>query len=317
MHFRRAPYRAQPGQVISPSIFQRWGYNVKVITAFEPLQPRADIVFVPNRQRVPNRRSIPGLTEIVMRKFLFPSDEAVLWSANAIRAAAHLIRRHPRTVVFSTFPPINSHVVAWCLKAKYDVRWIADFRDPLAGSPGRAIANSQTGLGAIPTAVDRVLQSAIFKTADVIIANTDAVRDRWRKQFPGYAAKLVNIWNGFDAEEMAAPARVPARTCKVMAHTGIIYAGRHPGPLLESLERLIRSGRIEPGKLRIDCVGHICWESTPKRGIIRATGKARVCSRNRGVIANGSAQAMTRSGLPAPSGRDCPGSRAADSIKGL
>jgi hypothetical protein len=271
-----------PG-AIRPSHFskylQRFGYNVKVITASEPEAGREEVIFVPDRYTVPNRSRISGLAEILLRRLFFPCDAGIRWSADAFRAAESLVRSHPNAVLFSTFPPLSTHLAALRIKRKYGIRWIADFRDPLAGSPSRVV--SRRLLRVLASVTDRTVQNAIFRHADVLIANTDTVLDRWRNQFRGYASKMVHIWNGFDEEEMLGAAPKPVRHFKVIAHVGSIYTGRHPVPLLESIDRLSRAARINAKELLVHLVGYIGWDQLPNRelfermsgaGILRAPG---------------------------------------------
>jgi hypothetical protein len=161
------------------------------------------------------------------------------------------------------------------------VRWVADFRDPLVGSPGRELTQSKLHLGAIPAAVDRLIQRGAFRDADVLIANTDSVLDSWRRKHPATSHKLAHIWNGFDPEETLSAIPPPERSFQVLAHVGSIYTGRHPGPLLESMQRLIRNGRLDPKRILVHLVGHVTWNQLPDRelfeylkelGCVRATG---------------------------------------------
>ena len=215
----------------------------------------------------------------LLRRLFFPSDAGMRWSADAFREAESLVRSHPNTVLFSTFPPLSTHIAALRIKRKYGVRWIADFRDPLAGSPSRVVSGRI--FRALASVTDRTVQNAIFRHADVLIANTDTVLDRWRNQSPEFASKMVHIWNGFDQEDMLEAAPKPVRAFTVIAHVGGIYTGRHPAPLLESIDRLSRAGRINPKELLVHLVGYIRWDQLPNRelfvrlsdaGVLRAPG---------------------------------------------
>src|SRR3954451_6046126 len=143
---------------------QRFGYNVKVISASEPEAGHDEVVFVPDRYTVPKRNRISGLAELVFRRLFFPCDAGMRWSADAFRAAEPLIRNHPNAVLFSTFPPLSTHIAALRIKRKYGVRWMADFRDPLAGSPSRVV--SRRLVRAVASVTDRTVQNAIFRHAD-------------------------------------------------------------------------------------------------------------------------------------------------------
>ena len=269
------PPSSLPG-AIRPSHFskylQRFGYDVKVITGTEPEAGRDEVTFVPDRCTGPNRKRMSGIAERVLRRLFFPYDAGLTWSTDVFNVAEALVRRNPNTVIFSTFPPLSTHFAALRLMRKYGVRWIADFRDPLAGSPSRMAWQRRS----FSSRTDRTVQNIIFRHADVLIANTDTVLDRWRNEFPEFASKMVHIWNGFDDEQMLEAAPKPARGFKVLAHVGTIYSGRHPAPLLESIERLSRAGHNKVKELLVHLVGYIAWEELPRHDLFETMSAAGV-----------------------------------------
>jgi glycosyltransferase involved in cell wall biosynthesis len=147
------------------------------------------------------------------------------------------------------------------LKARYGIRWIADFRDPLVGNPFRKRRGRVSGV------LDRVLQSWVFRHADALIASTDATLELWHKQAPKYRKKMHLIWNGFDPEDALEAVPLPKRNYKLLVHSGTIYGPRHPGALLSSLHRLIRKGLLSSDKFVFQLVGAMeeGWSRDPKQ----------------------------------------------------
>jgi hypothetical protein len=184
-----------------------------------------------------------GLARFVQH--LWPYNEHIEWVPPAVAQAAKLIEQHNISAIFSTSPPVATHLVALWLKRRYGVRWVADFRDPIDGNPFRGMC------------YDSLLERAIFQHADVCIANTDALAETWRNRHSGTAGKATVLWNGFDpAEEF--PSMQPRQTQrKVLAHIGSIYGGRTPALLLDSLRRLIQSGQLDPRSVVVDLVGEL------------------------------------------------------------
>lgn len=180
---------------------------------------------------------------------IVPYNERLEWMPHALRAACHIADREPIAAVISTSPPLATHVAAWFLKARYRLRWIADFRDPLYGNPGRARRWARP--------YDLSLERAIFRSADSLVAVTDNVRDEWRARYPRWAEKMHLIWNGFDLEETVRPLPIPPRQERVLAHIGFLYSQRHPYNLVEALDRLISAGRVHPAKIRLVFLGPI------------------------------------------------------------
>lgn len=223
------------------------GYGVTVLTASAQAAGGPDCV-----HHVEQRRTF---TEKVLRKFLVPGEEAMPWIRPAFRAAAKLHAESPFSAVFSTFPPTAAHLVALRLNRRFGIPWIADFRDPMRGSSARLHH-------AFPH-IDRTLEPVIFRRASALIANTEAVAKTWIRRYPEWARKITAIPNGFDPDEPLGPAPIPPRPYRVLGHFGEIAGFRHPGVLLDSIERLIAAGRLDPAGLRVRLAGLMDWPDSP------------------------------------------------------
>jgi hypothetical protein len=182
----------------------------------------------------------------------------MLWSVKAFRIAERIVVADQNSCIISTFPPVNTHLIALALKRRYpSVQWVADFRDPLANSPSRLASPQDRQFPRLCSFAEQKLQARIFAAADKVVANSDRVADIWRSQVPQYAHKIEHIWNGFDSEEDLGPKPIPPRPFQVIAHVGGIFGYRSPGMLLESLERLIDAGRVDPATVRVRQVGSV------------------------------------------------------------
>ncbi len=202
-------------------------------------------------------RDLAGFAERVARKFFMPHDEGFTWTPRAVGRAMELHRESPFGAIFSTSPPYTTHYAAMWLKRKLGVRWIADFRDPLAGNPfRRSPADARW---------DACLERRIFRHADIVVANTEAVAAMWRKTYPEWAGKVRTIWNGFDPADGIGPMPAPPRPHKVIAHAGSIYGDRHPGLLFAAFRRLIERNLLNPREWRIRSMGFVDENSSMDR----------------------------------------------------
>src|SRR5262249_17363257 len=157
--------------------------------------------------------TLNGLTEMALRKFLFPTDEGLLWTLSAVATAERIVREHSIRAVYSTAPPFSTHLAALRLKHRLGMKWIADFRDPLVRNPFRVQAG-------VPARVDRFLERRIFRHADALVTVTDAIGQDWAAKSPDCAGKIHVIWNGFDpAEKFPTPA-VAHGPRRVLSHIG-------------------------------------------------------------------------------------------------
>jgi glycosyltransferase involved in cell wall biosynthesis len=194
-------------------------------------------------------RSLSGWIELVSRKSFLPHDEGIAWLPRAVREALAWHRREPIRALFSTAPPISTHLAALWLKRRLPVRWVADFRDPLASNPFRTLP--------IDRLLDPWIERKILRHADAVIANTEAVGEMWRRRYPHWAHKVNVIWNGFDPADDYGALPLPPRSYKVMAHIGEIYGNRHPGILLSAFRRQIERGALAPAAHRIHLIGNL------------------------------------------------------------
>jgi glycosyltransferase involved in cell wall biosynthesis len=177
---------------------------------------------------------------------LAPYNEQWPWIPAALRQASEANRAEPAQAVVSTFPPLAGHIAGLLFHRRFGVPWIADFRDPLAGSPFR----NRPWAGPY----DRMLEAAVFRHAAAVIVTNDAVAERFRELHPRHAGKIHVLWNGFDPEEPAvrpAPDSAPRR----LVHAGSLYGPRKPDTLLRALDRLLGAGRLAPGAWRVEFIG--------------------------------------------------------------
>ena len=176
-----------------------------------------------------------------------PYNERIPWSVYAADCAARLIRERPIRAILSTTPPVGTHIAAMAVRKRFGIPWISDFRDPVLGNPFRTAPRARPFY--------RRMEQAIARHSARIVVNTPAFLETMKERYPDCAAKMSVIPNGYDPEESFGPLPVPARSRKIIAHIGTLYGGRHPGLLLASFERLIARGALDPGSVRLECIG--------------------------------------------------------------
>jgi glycosyltransferase involved in cell wall biosynthesis len=237
-----------------PAYFCRYlpefGYQPTVIT-------RSDIPEAPpssaSVRRAPST-SVPGTglrlagwAAHCIERYLLPYNERLLWVPSAVSQASSFLKTAGQPVLLSTSPPVATHFAALTLKRKHNLKWIADFQDPLWGNPFRTRPFAHH--------YDRALERLIFKSADAVIANTDSVGQLWRRRYPQWQHKIHVITNGYDPQDRISPSRALQSDRRVIAHVGAIYGGRRPQVILACLDRLIENGRLDPGAVCVRFVG--------------------------------------------------------------
>jgi hypothetical protein len=197
-------------------------------------------------------RSSEWHVERVIRRFAVP-DLGLTWSrhvARFCRAQIDAVKPGKSVVVYSTFPPVGTHLAALQVVRKHRACWIADYRDPYAGHHTRSALSTRCSRFAA-----RQIDRRMIETASIVIANTEAAAQELKSEYAHIADKITVIWNGYDpSEDLIAPS-LPAGERKIILHSGTMYAGRHTGPVMTSISRLIENGRISPASILFRFVG--------------------------------------------------------------
>jgi len=179
-------------------------------------------------------------------------DRWISWRIDAVRQGLRLIEEYKPGAIWSTYPIATAHVIASKLHRKTGIPWIADFRDPMA----------QDGYPPDP----RTWQSYLAIEADAAararycVFTTPGAARMYQQRYPGAAARMVVLENGYDEESFAsvAPQATPDSTLAdgkrplLMLHSGIVYPSeRDPTQLFEALGRLQKAGTLSPAELHI------------------------------------------------------------------
>lgn len=226
-----------------------------------------------------------------VQRFLLPYNERLPWLPAAVRAGSDLIRRERIDALYSTSPPLVTHLVAMELSRRFGLPWLADFRDPLVGNPWRRRRFRQ---------YDPWLERRIFDRAALCLANTDSLADEWRKAHPAQAEKIRVLWNGYDPEAPVAEPVPQAGGPRTLLHAGSLYGFRRPGPLVRALARLAGEGRVTADQWRLVLLGPLepevfddCRaerERLESAGLLRVEG--RLASREEAAAAQSSADVL-------------------------
>jgi hypothetical protein len=241
------------------------GYTCRVFTASEQTGCNAaDVEYVPDPFVDDARHTFGWQLERAIRRTILPGEKGIQWSYLASRAARAFIRANPSSAItiFSTFPPLGTHLAAWQLARSEGLPWIADLRDPFP------VGQGNQGPKSLRERTYRWLERRTAQRADTVIANTDGAMAEWQRKFPDLKGKFQLIWNGFDPEDRVGPLPASSGDRKVLSHVGELYGGRVPTPILESIARLIAAGRLSPRSVRVRLIGPAEPDVLPDRGFL-------------------------------------------------
>jgi len=168
--------------------------------------------------------------------FLLP-DPRKGWNKYALKKAAELIKEFNIDTVVTTSPPHSTQLIGLKLKQKFNIRWIADLRDPWTD----IYYYNQFSHTALARMVDQNYERKVVENADLLVTVSEDVKRIFaEKSKLVIAAKTVVIPNGFDGEDFRV-SNVPAETRKVITYTGTISEAYDVDCFLEALSGLNES----------------------------------------------------------------------------
>jgi glycosyltransferase involved in cell wall biosynthesis len=169
-------------------------------------------------------------------QWVFAPDNKVGWLPFAYRAGSRAMREGRFDAVFSSAPPYTSHLVAALLARRFDVPFVADFRDDWLDNPRHVY----------PTPAHRRLHAAlerfVMRRATVVTAFNSrmAERIRARIQAGGLDAPVQVLPHGFDPDDFA-KIPPPIRRDRMRLHySGVFYDAQTPDPLFRAVAALVK-----------------------------------------------------------------------------
>ena len=173
-------------------------------------------------------------------------DRWMSWRFDAVRVGMRAIREFRPQLIWSTYPIATAHLIGAELQRRSGLPWVADFRDPMA----------QPGYPADPSTFRQYqrIEAQAFESARACVFTTPGAARTYRERFPGAAAGIEVVENGFDEESFAGLGALTPLTpgAVTLLHSGIVYPDeRDPTQLLNALQRLRAAGLIDPSRLRI------------------------------------------------------------------
>ena len=172
-----------------------------------------------------------------LRGNLFIPDARCWWIKPSVRYLKNYLKEHPVDAIISTGPPHSMHLIAKALHIKFNIPWIADFRDPW-------------------TDIDFYKDLKLTRYADhkhhrlekqVLTEATKVVTVSWdcARGLESHGAKnVVVITNGYDfdcpiVETFPKTSQFDHQTSPfTMSHIGIIGANRNPETFWQAIAEL-------------------------------------------------------------------------------
>jgi len=154
------------------------------------------------------------------------------FNKKAYKKAHELIKSEHCTVIISSSPYIENHLIAKKIKENFPkIKWIADLRDALSNNP--YIPNNQLY-------IHQVVEQIIFSHADAITTVSSPIIEELQTK-NSRNIPVIEVRNGFDFE---ARLKFHYNERFTMVYAGTFYANRTPETFFEALKSLIKEKHI-------------------------------------------------------------------------
>lgn len=185
----------------------------------------------------------------ILKSLLVP-DEVIGWIPFAVSQGLKIIKNEGIRVVYTTAPPISTHLIGLFLSKIKNIHWIVDFRDPWTQ---RVDFNNHNF---IRRKIELFLEAAVIKKANVVVTTTPAITDFFKNKYSCHAHKIFTITNGYDPDDLISMADYDITDKFTITHTGSIFGYRNPIAFLMAVLRLVNNG-IPRADIEIRFIGYI------------------------------------------------------------
>jgi glycosyltransferase involved in cell wall biosynthesis len=181
------------------------------------------------------------------------------WYRPAVRAAAHILDKTRLSAVFSSGPPWTTHAVGHAVARKFNLPWIADFRDEWTTNPWRIYSLDSRGLPQWRQNLDWRIEDRWVRHAARVICTTDQQRRALLSVHPHLDGKrVVVISNGLDWDRQSCTLRdLPQSEPRVLLHAGNLYHGRRIDTFCQAVESLVTAKKLTANSANFILMGDI------------------------------------------------------------
>ncbi|OGU61679.1 MAG: hypothetical protein A2X64_01535 [Ignavibacteria bacterium GWF2_33_9] len=188
------------------------------------------------------------IAEFIRATFFIP-DARIGWYFSAKKELKKIFNENKIDAVYSSSPPYTCSLIARYIKRKYNIPWIAGFRDPwtdFISSPKRWF---------LPKSIDKNMELSVFNEADFVeCAWVGIIKDALAKYPKLNKSKFIHNPNGFDSADY--PEIEKHQNEKfTLTYTGSMYGRRNPDALFKAIKLLLQNEKISISDFIIRFIG--------------------------------------------------------------
>jgi len=216
------------------------GITIHHLPIWEPFDFFAKITGAKGKEKVKQGLVLEGdkktffeKTIVWLRGNLMLPDPRIFWRKNVISFLNDHLKTNHYDLMVTTGPPHSMHLIGLAAKQKFNLRWVADFRDPW--SQWDILTELKTGAAAM--AMHKKWEKSVLQNADAVLCTSN----NQAAMFAQLGATNVHtITNGFDTDDLPDLSFIKPNNAKFeLVHLGLLNELRNPETLWLALENLL------------------------------------------------------------------------------
>ncbi|NRD22470.1 glycosyltransferase [Winogradskyella litoriviva] len=182
---------------------------------------------------------------LYVRGNFFIPDARKNWIKPSVKFLSDYIKEHQIETIITTGPPHSLHLIGLQLRAKLDIKWLADFRDPWTTIG----YHKDLKLTESSKAKHIDLELKVLTSADQIIVTSHHTKNEFKSK-TNQPIKVVT--NGYDSHNVSIKEKDEKFT---LSHIGSLLSERNPMVLWEVLSELIKENDAFSKAFKLQLIG--------------------------------------------------------------
>ena len=189
-----------------------------------------------------------NLFRFIRGNFFIP-DARIGWNKFALEKARELIQLHAIDIVITSSPPHSTQLIGLQLKKEFNLKWLADLRDPWT----EIYYNKLLFRTSWAKKIDYGYEQACLQNADTLIVVSEDIKRRFGEARETILEKIHVIPNGFDEEDFSSEQIKNEGKKKYISYVGNLGLQYPIEDFLKTFSELVK---VDP-QWRIRFVGNV------------------------------------------------------------
>lgn len=229
------------------------GIQVARTNSFEPLKifssffkkEKVPYAGIPDRDKM----SLVGKLSLYARANFFIPDARIGWNKYAFKKCCEIIEQEKIDFIVTTSPPHSTQLIGLKLKQKYNLKWLADLRDPWTDIYYyHKLHHSEKA-----KAKDLQLEKMVLTEADIVTVTSENTKKLFGSKIEKGLQKIKVITNGYDEDDLPAAVSQQKNELFTISFSGTINKQFGIATFIDVLSKII----TEEKQIQLLFVGNV------------------------------------------------------------